>query len=318
MEAQEQGKKGPFGKKELKLLYATYSEADLYNSGTFKPLTRNLTTGAKLGLGHHCQQCNGKMTQSCYENLHYAYCATWVNRMLDGKPVRRRCGERFALRSDGCGRHPRVQGYNEPLYRAAEGYDVALSEFDDPDPDNSKGEPEDDEEDWEAEHIELARLTEEEIAKNGFLPADFHNSYWQALRQEQAFAKSKKRRAVETGSEDVGENPTTNGRGQANVVANGKAGAGKKTQNRAITFADQPHEKHGRGASTYAGTVTADKPKRSYAPKGSKPKAPMEVPRRPAAGSNDENANNEGKGKGKTRVGTWWSKKKNGNGGASE
>ena len=63
------GKASGFGKKELKMLYATYGEQDLYNSGNFKPLTRNLTTGKIMNRGHHCDQCSGKVTQSCYENF---------------------------------------------------------------------------------------------------------------------------------------------------------------------------------------------------------------------------------------------------------
>ncbi|KAL5119741.1 hypothetical protein ACEQ8H_002347 [Pleosporales sp. CAS-2024a] len=118
----------PFGKKKLRELYASYGENDLFNSGKFKSLTRNLTTGAILTQSHHCERCESKMTQACYENLHYGFCSHWVTRNGD----RERCGERFAFRSQGCGKHPRHQGYNSAFYRAADGEDVDLCEFDDP------------------------------------------------------------------------------------------------------------------------------------------------------------------------------------------
>ncbi|CAO2657952.1 Nn.00g072120.m01.CDS01 [Neocucurbitaria sp. VM-36] len=310
MASKRKGKKAVFGKKELKMLYASYGEDDLYNSGNFKSMTRNLTTGKMLHRSHHCEQCNSKMSQTCYDNFHHAYCPTWVTRNIDGKRVRRRCGERFALRSDGCGKHPRVQGYNEPLYHAAEGHDVSLSDLDDSDPENSKGEPEDDEDDYEAEEKELERIAEEEIKKKGYLPKDFHSNYWRARAREQAFAMLKKGSATNN-IEGVGEGLTAASRGQSKVIANGKAGAGKKTQKRGITFADNSHETHGPGrrtAFTYGSGEANLQHTRSFAPKGLKPEGLMEVPRGSVSGSKDEDATNTSEEKGKMRVRRWWNK----------
>ncbi|KAF1851477.1 uncharacterized protein K460DRAFT_413034 [Cucurbitaria berberidis CBS 394.84] len=311
-----------FSKKELKLLYSSYGEDDLYNSGKFKPLTRNLTTGKILMRGHHCGQCNNKMTQNCYENLHYAYCSTWVTRNRDGRRVRVRCGERFALRSDGCAKHPRVQGYNEPLYRAADGYDVDLAEFDDTDPGDLKGEPEDNEDDFEAESEELERLVEAIIEKDGYLPPDFHAKYWQDRAKEKSFAVPKNSGApgsgnhvaMETISEDQDEVKVTASRGQGNILTSGKAGRGMVNQKRGISLKERPLARDSQTGFTYAGNASVSQPEdgkqkiaRSYAPKGSKPKAPMEVRRGPS--ERDEDATNDtGNHKGKKRVAKWYDK----------
>lgn len=309
------GKKSPFGKKQTKALYATFGDDDLYNSGRFNPYTRNLTTGKTLNRPHHCEQCNAKMTNSCYDKFHHAFCPTWVTRIRDGKRVRERCGERFALHSDGCGKHPRVQGYNNPLYRAAEGYDVDLSEFDDLDPEDQKDGPEDDDnDDCDAALEDHYREGEEMMAAGETLPPDFYTKFWDDRARERSIkesiaksiAKTKRGAAANTGglgtiSEGKEHELTAVGRGQANIYANGRTGAGKKHKKSNVSFADGPLGKTGQGGQaglTYGGPAVLqpkdgnEKLSRSYAPKGSKPKAPMEVPR---------------KEKGK-RAGRWWDK----------
>ncbi|KAF2820349.1 hypothetical protein CC86DRAFT_249416, partial [Ophiobolus disseminans] len=168
------GQKMPFSKKELKVLYATYGDANLYNSGNLDPLTRNLTTGALLKKGHHCDICQAKMSMSCYEKFHYAFCPTWVTR----KGKRERCGERFCLFSGGCGKHSRVQGYNKPLYRAADGQAPDLSEFDDQEPSDLTAEPKDKEEDFEAHEKTRNEVEEELRQQHGYVPKSFYDNYF--------------------------------------------------------------------------------------------------------------------------------------------
>lgn len=168
------GKKNDLGRKDLKILDASYGEGDLYNSGKFKPLTPNLSTGAMLGKHHHCDICTKNMTIACFEEFHYAFCAEWVLR----KGQRGRCGERLCVHSDGCKRHPRVLGCNEPFYRAADGEHVELSEFHVPDLQNLKGESEVDDDTFEEEVAAVNALAEEHIEKSGFFPPGFYNDYW--------------------------------------------------------------------------------------------------------------------------------------------
>jgi hypothetical protein len=174
------GRNGGFGKRELRQLYGSFGTHDLFNSGNFNPLTRNLTTGKILNRGHHCERCESKMTKACFEDFHYAFCPTFVTR--NGSRVR--CGERLALRSDGCGEHKKCKGYNRPLYRAAKGEDVDLSEFDDPEPWNLVDEPKTGEHDYEREKIELAELIEDVIRKKGSLPPNFEAEYWAVRKIE--------------------------------------------------------------------------------------------------------------------------------------
>lgn len=278
------GRNQPFGKKKLKALYATYGEENLYNSGNFQPLTRNLTTKKMLNRGHHCDRCKAKMSMSCFDAFHYAFCPTWVTR----KGKRERCGERFCVHSDGCGKHSRVQGYNEPLYRAANGEDVDLSEFDDPDPLNLKGEAEDDEDDLEAEQEAREEAEEELIKEHGHVPAIFYKNYWTERGKQKAYEQQIKieatRKAATIVAEDMALNPA--------VISNGKTGTGKKVKNRNTVIANLPIPRNDRGAgsrATYGGHQSAlqnqsddDTPLRSYAPKRSKPKLPKEAPRYPA------------------------------------
>jgi hypothetical protein len=140
------GKKTSFSRKELKALYATYGADDHYNSDKFQLRTRNLTASALLQSDHHCERCNAKMSNNCYRNYHYAYCPHWVTQ----KGRRERCEERFALRSDACGNHHKVQGYKGPLYCVAGGGDVDLTEVDDPDPLNFDEPDGDDDDDGKA------------------------------------------------------------------------------------------------------------------------------------------------------------------------
>ncbi|KAH8723246.1 hypothetical protein GQ44DRAFT_561747, partial [Phaeosphaeriaceae sp. PMI808] len=165
-----------FGRKEIKLLYSTYGEHDIYNSGSFKAMTRNLTTGAVLGRGHHCERCKGKMAASCYEVFHFGFCSEWV--ACKGK--RQRCGERFALYSDGCSKHPRCQGYNKALYRAANGEEIQMSEFNDPDPTNFDREcvTQDQHDDMETEMGILDEVAEVQLELYGHIPANFHEDYF--------------------------------------------------------------------------------------------------------------------------------------------
>jgi hypothetical protein len=277
------GNKTAFDRKKLKALYATYGEDDHFNSGKFKALTRNLTTGALLRRGHHCERCEAKMSQSCYENFHYAYCAHWVTR----KGVRVRCGERFAVHSDGCGKHPRVQGYNEPLYRAITGEPVELSEFDDPDPLNLEGEPEEDEDDMEAEMEKVDEMAEEYLCEHGYVPASFHNDYFVARAKEKAYVEADKTNAAEAKG-------TVFGMPMQNSYHKGKAAAVKGKKKGATTFDDGNDQTGGPRVGTAgqrfpinSGTfqkkdANVRPEKRSYAPKGARPKLPMETPQ-PAA-----------------------------------
>ncbi|EAT81280.1 hypothetical protein HBH56_132030 [Parastagonospora nodorum] len=162
-----------FDKKKLRALYASYGENDLFNSGRFKALTRNLTTGALLSQTHHCERCEAKMKTACYENLHYGFCSEWATR--NGK--RERCGERFAFRSQGCGKHPRQKGYNAAFYKAAEGEDVKLCDFDD------LNDLELDEEsickiDMKAEMEIADKLLEKHLEEHGYVSASFHSKHF--------------------------------------------------------------------------------------------------------------------------------------------
>jgi hypothetical protein len=172
--------------KMLKQLYSTYGENDLYNSGRFNPLTRNLTSGVILNQAHHCERCQGKMSRSCFESLHYAFCATWVT-TEDG--VRERCGERFCLRSQGCGKHSKVQGFNGPFYRAAQNEDIELSEFDDPEL-SKPVVPEANPNVEEAQLSLVDEAAEAHIATYGYLPDSFHNDYY-AKRADELRLQSK-------------------------------------------------------------------------------------------------------------------------------
>jgi len=162
-----------FDKKKLRALYSSYGENDLFNSGRFKALTRNLTTGALLSQTHHCERCEAKMRISCYENLHYGFCSEWTSR--NGE--RERCGERFAFRSQGCGKHPRHQGYNAAFYKAAEGENVELCDFDDlkcPNLDEVSIRKID----MKAEMEIADELLEKHIEKHGYVSASFHNKHF--------------------------------------------------------------------------------------------------------------------------------------------
>lgn len=166
-------KKLNFDKKKLRALYASYGERDLFNSGRFKALTRNLTTGALLSQTHHCERCEAKMRISCYENLHYGFCSEWATR--NGE--RERCGERFAFRSQGCGKHPRHMGYNAAFYKAAEGEDVELYDFDDlkyPD----LNEVSIRKIDMKAEMEIADELLEKRIEEHGYVSGSFHNKHF--------------------------------------------------------------------------------------------------------------------------------------------
>jgi hypothetical protein len=283
-----------FGRKKVRQLYATYGNKHLYNSGRFKPLTRNLTTGALLNRTHHCERCDATMTQNCYDELHLAFCPHWITR----KGIRRHCGERFTLRSDGCGRHPRSQGYNRALYRAANGEDVDLSEFDDPDPLNLNGEAEEDD-DFEAEIQAVDKLAEKYFDENGYVPVNFYTNYFTARTKEKKYKASNAKPTPE--SDDAEPVP-------AKTI--GKPGKGNYNKRRVITFADNVN--NGRGASK--GNATKGRkslqpndddnglPERSFAPKGSKPKAPKEAPHCPKA-DGDSGPVETKKGRAKTFVG---------------
>jgi hypothetical protein len=204
------GKKHPFNGKKLKAVYATYGPLDLYNSGNFNPLTRNLVTGAILSRGHHCERCNAKMTQSCYEKFHYAFCSAWVEDRGD----RERCGERFALHSDGCSKHRKVNGYNTPFYRAANGEDVDASEFDDP----KLSKPAALEAQVNDSEVELALVdnaAEEYLKAHGELPATFHQEYYARLAKEKKNETAAKAKAtpIEEKSSRKGRNTFTGGAG---------------------------------------------------------------------------------------------------------
>ena len=275
------GQKHAFGKKNLKELYANYGDKNLYNSGKFKPLTRNLTTGATLSQSHHCDHCDAKMSISCYENFHYGFCPTWVNR--NGK--RERCGERFCTRSDGCGKHPRVQGYNDAFYRAADGEDLELSEFDDPDPLNTKGDPDEDDDDMKAEMEPLDELAEQYIEKHGTLPPNFHNNYWAERSRQKAYAEANK---LLTPSPEDTVSGVPNGKCKTKGKTVGVKYNKRKGATQQIDHAGRPQNEGAarRGHLTHAGalqpkTTNQGVKDRTFAPKGAKPKKPIEVPRVP-------------------------------------
>jgi len=288
------GRSSTFGKKELKALYATYGEANLYNSGSFEPLTRNLTTGAPLKKGHHCDICQAKMSVSCYEKFHYAYCPTWVTR----KGKRERCGERFCVHSKGCGKHARVQGYNKPLYRAADGEDADLSEFDDFEPFNLDEEDDDNnEEDFQAHWEARAEVEEELRDRHGFVPKSFYDDHYAELGKQKAREQQNKKAAVEAPNvdSDIALDTTVirNGKTGWGKTRAGKTGVGKKGKHRRDSIAEPPIPDRGQnrrfGGATYGGIPSSGQansgaglPLRSYAPRGSRPKPQMEAPRCPA------------------------------------
>jgi hypothetical protein len=270
-------KSGAWGRKEVQELYATYGEDNIYNSGMFKPLTRNLTTGKQLQRGHHCNLCNGKMSQSCYDDFHYGYCPTWVTR----KGKRERCGERFCFRSNGCGKHPRVRGFNEALFRAANGGNVDISEFDDPDPQNVHEESDENDDNWVHEMEEMQIMTEKHLAVHGYVPESLYTDYFVERAKLQA-GKHKVQKQPEDDTLRLA--PDENDRACNTAVI----GASKKAKIKVVTWAPVTRQNGGRArmnGSTYGGSASTpddtDRPgkRRSYAPKGSKQKAAMEAPR---------------------------------------
>jgi hypothetical protein len=278
----EKCKSGAWGRKELRELYASYGEDNIYNSGMFKPLTRNLTTGKQLQRGHHCNLCKGKMSLSCYDNFHYGYCPTWVTR----KGKRERCGERFCFRSNGCGKHPRVQGFNETLFRAANGGEVDMSEFDDPDPQNFHEESDDNDDNWENEMEEMQIMTEKHLAVHGYVPENLYTDYF----VERAKLQTEKHKAQKQSENDTLTLAPDKNDGACNtsVIGNGKTGAGKKAKTKVVTWAPGTRQNSSRvrlNGNTYGGPAGApddtDQPgrRKSYAPKGAKQKAPMEAAR---------------------------------------
>ncbi|CBX97848.1 predicted protein [Plenodomus lingam JN3] len=228
-ENMEELKGGNQTKKFLKALYATYGEWNIYNSRYFRPSIRNLTNGSVSSREHHCDQCSSNLTRSCYEKLHHAYCSEWETRERGGKRVRERCGERFAIRSGGCGEHSRVKGYNSCLYRLAEGLDVKLSEFDDPiNRDHDQGAENNDLEDnLQDELTELNELAESLIEKEGFLPVNFYDSYWKHKDRQQEYAKKDKKGAAENSLETTEEKYSASTRGYDGILKNGSYKANK-------------------------------------------------------------------------------------------
>ncbi|KAL6708860.1 hypothetical protein ACN47E_002267 [Coniothyrium glycines] len=231
----------PFGKKELRALYKTYGDDDLYSSGRFRPQTQNLTTGKIAQKGHHCEVCNAAMTKACYDRLHHAYCPTWVTRQQDGILVRMRCGERFALHSDGCGKHPRVQGYNRPLYEAANGQDISIEDFQDPDPHNGIFDQGDDEEASKAVIEEAVHALDERvetmIANGEYVPPDYHSVYFvDTAKEAKKDRKKAKQRSLSTVTEDDVQDIALAGRGQMTVLANGRSMASSRKSKRRSTM----------------------------------------------------------------------------------
>jgi hypothetical protein len=287
------GRKLTFGKKELKALYATYGDANLYNSGAFEPLTRNLTTGASLKRGHHCDFCQRRMSVSCYEKLHYAFCSTWVTR----KGRRERCGERFCVLSGGCGKHPRVEGYNKPLHRAANGEVIDISEFADPEPLNLENGAEEDivnYEEWEVERDEVAEKLQREL---GHVPETFYTDYYIELSKQKVYEQQNEKALVV--SRILEEDEAI----KLSLLRHGKTGkacksyTGKRNKVRHVAIAEPPllpiPSPHGRstngrlGGLTYGGvpstsqaTTSKVSPLRSFDPRKSIPK-PQNTQRSP-------------------------------------
>lgn len=144
----------------------------------------------------------------------YAYCSTWVTQTYGEKHVRERCGERFARRSDGCGKHPQVQGFNRPLVRLADGDEVEVSEFDD---DMVEHEQEAETKGaWNSNDApELDALAERIHSEGNYLPGNAFDSYkrYRARHREQMLENSM------GATTEIVAKP---GRGRQDVVAHGR------------------------------------------------------------------------------------------------
>lgn len=192
-----------FQKKDVRQLYAHegFGKENRYNSGKFDALTRNLRTGALLNNTHHCAYCASKMSQKCYDNVHYGFCVTWVSCVnSSGQATRVMCGERLCMRSDGCGKHPRVQGYNEPLYKIANQQPVSWSDLDDSNP-LGAGEAVQDHS-REVEEDLMWEVIEEIAAKEGVYADEIAMQYWEGRRIEDEY---KRRDEVKTTRRNVKE-----------------------------------------------------------------------------------------------------------------
>jgi hypothetical protein len=184
-------------------------------------------TDALLSQSHHCERCEAKMTQSCYENFPYGFCSEWVSQ--SGKRERR--GERFAFCSADCCKHPSSKGFNRALYRAAEGEHVDLVEFDDPNPLNFNEEL-NDKEDLEAGLNSIDEMTEEHFKQHGNIPPNFHQDFF-ALRAQAETYETAPQVLPSPAADMEAEAKKGKGKGPATT----KATRAKKNHNLDVTFA---------------------------------------------------------------------------------
>lgn len=88
---------------------------ELYDNIRTKRLTR-----------HHCTEKHAP-TRKCYEIGHMAFCTVKVR----GKDGLVRCGQRFGIQTRGCGKHPRVDGWNKAVLAAFDtGVQQPIEDFD--------------------------------------------------------------------------------------------------------------------------------------------------------------------------------------------
>jgi hypothetical protein len=92
----------------------------------FNPLIRNFRTGLLMNNTHHCgwMGCGDKpRSKQCFslEKLHFAGCLATVQDE-NGKDVP--CGEVFQVRSNGCAKHPYVEGFNHVFREYIRGKDL--------------------------------------------------------------------------------------------------------------------------------------------------------------------------------------------------
>jgi hypothetical protein len=71
-----------------------------------------------------------------------------------------------------------VRGYNAGFYRAADGGELCLADFEDAGNNNSIISSDEQTSRDAAKAVELETLIEDIIAKNGFLPQDFYANYY--------------------------------------------------------------------------------------------------------------------------------------------
>lgn len=173
----------------------------------------------------------------------------------------------MCLRWDGCGTHRRVLGFNKALYRAADGEDVEFDEFDDKGHQNVDVEQEGSGHDKAAEVAVVDAAAETYIVEHGYLPATFHGDYFEQRARKMSYAHAEQSLVSQVG--------LTKSEG----LAKGKPAHGKRNKRGSViaegnNLRDSVQQLKG----TYNGSAIQPKVKdrsdmkRSFAPKGAKPK----------------------------------------------